>query len=105
MRIYWGGAAFWLEADIALHQQRGIGLEQVLAGYSSCCLPEADRVQPDAFLARLDAISHSDIFSRLAQKHLQATQLPSLDTSYAALGLRVSGAHAVLSAAIGRAHV
>lgn len=97
MRIYWGGAAFWLEADIALHQQRGIGLEQVLAGYSSCCLPEPDRVEPDAFLARLDAISHSDIFSRLAQKHLQAPQLPSLDTSYAALGLRVSGAHAQLS--------
>lgn len=97
MRIYWGGAAFWLEADIALHQQRGIGLEQVLAGYSTCCLPEADRVAPDAFLARLDAISHSDIFSRLAQKHLQATQFPSLNASYAALGLRVTDDNAVLS--------
>lgn len=97
MRIYWGGAAFWLEADIALHRERGIGLEQVLAAYSACCLPEAGRVDPDAFIARLDALSQSTVFSRLALAHISARQFPTLDRSYAALGLRMDSDRAVLS--------
>lgn len=97
MRIYWGGAAFWLEADIALHRERGIGLEHVLAGYSQCCLPEAGRVDPDAFIARLDALSQSTVFSRLARQHSTAAHFPSLQSSYATLGLRVESDRAVLS--------
>lgn len=97
MRIYWGGAAFWLEADIALHRERGIGLEQVLAAYSACCLPETGRVDPDAFIARLDALSQSTVFSRLARQHSTSRQFPSLNRSYAALGLRMDGDRAVLS--------
>jgi len=97
MRIYWGGAAFWLEADIALHRERGLGLEQVLAAYSRCCLPEAGRVDPDAFIARLDALSESDVFSRLALRHATSRHFPSLNGSYAALGLRVDSDRAKLS--------
>ncbi|PKM03800.1 MAG: hypothetical protein CVV15_12010, partial [Gammaproteobacteria bacterium HGW-Gammaproteobacteria-5] len=97
MRIYWGGAAFWLEADIALHRERGVGLEQVLADYSKCCLPEAGRVDPDAFIARLDALSESSVFSRLALEHSTSRHFPSLNGSYQHLGLRVTSDRAELS--------
>jgi hypothetical protein len=97
MRIYWGGAAFWLETDIALHRERGFGLEQVLAAYSQCCLPESGRVDPDAFIARLDEISQSSVFSRLALEHSSLRHFPSLNSSYQHLGLRVTSDRAELS--------
>lgn len=97
MRIYWAGAAFWLEAAIALHRERGISLEQVLAAYSQCCLLEAHQVDPDAFIARLDALSQSKVFSRLAIEHTTLRHFPNLNDSYQRLGLNISSGHAVLS--------
>lgn len=89
MRIYWSGAAFWLQADIALRRERGFGVERVLSDYARCCLPAAEGVDADAFIARLDRLSGSQVFSALAREYANAPRFPDLDTSYRELGLSI----------------
>ena len=91
MRVYWAGAAYWLEMDLALRRS-GSSLDAVLARYSDCCLQGTDEVAPKDFVAQLDRIAGGERFSTLYQRYAAARTFPSLDTTYAALGL--SGAEA-----------
>jgi len=97
MRIYWSGAAFWLQADIALRRERGFGIERVLSDYARCCLPAAEGVDADAFIARLDRLSGSQVFSTLAREYANAPQFPDLDLSYRELGLSMHAGEPRLS--------
>ena len=88
MRIYWAGAAFWLEADLALRRQRGNSLDAVLSAYSNCCLGDGTaRVTPEAFMAELDRIAGGDIFTSRYRRYAAAEQFPSLDATYRELGI------------------
>ena len=86
MRVYWAGAAYWLEMDLALRRS-GSSLDAVLARYSDCCLQGTGEVAPEAFIAELDRIAGGDRFALLYRRHVGARAFPSLDASYAALGL------------------
>lgn len=97
MRIYWGGAAFWLQADIALRRERGFGIDRVLSDYARCCLPAADAVEPAAFIARLDRLSDSHVFSRLARETISAPRFPDLRQAYRDLGLSIRDGRPQLS--------
>jgi len=97
MRIYWSGAAFWLQADIALRRERGFGIERVLSGYARCCLPTADAVDPDDFVARLDRLGGTDVFTRLASEYRNAPRFPDLQPSYRELGLSIRDGRPQLS--------
>ncbi len=90
MRVYWAGAAFWLEADLALRKQPGRSLDTVLSAYSTCCLGEGTAlVEPEAFMAELDRIAGGDIFASRYRRYAAAEEFPSLDAAYHELGIDV----------------
>lgn len=87
MRVYWAGAAYWLEADLALRREHGSDLDAVLSQYARCCLRGTGRVEPEAFVTQLDRIAGGDVFRRLYQRYAASRAFPPLDAAYAALGL------------------
>ena len=86
MRVYWAGAAYWLEADLAL-RARGSDLDAVLAQYARCCLRGTASVAPEAFVAELDRIAGADVFGALHRRYAAARAFPSLDAAYRQLGI------------------
>lgn len=100
MRIYWGGAVFWLMLDLRL-RERGLGtLDALLDRYSQCCMRgELYQEQPEdtpadervlAFLQALDALDHgkAEILA-LYRHHAALERFPELKALYAQLGLGV----------------
>lgn len=72
-RVYWTGAAYFLEADLAL-QQRSNKLANVIAAYSDCCRRDNSS---GIYLARqLDRLSDSKIFSQLFNQYRERTDFP-----------------------------
>lgn len=88
MRVYWAGAAYWLEADLALRREQGRDLDAVLSQYARCCLRGTGRVEPEAFAAQLDRIGGGDVFQRLYRRYAASREFPPLDAAYAALGIQ-----------------
>lgn len=86
MRTYWAGAAYWLEADLAL-RKRGSSLDNVIAGYARCCLHGTAHVAPRDFVAALDRIAGGDTFATLYARYATSTAFPSLDDAYRQLGI------------------
>ena len=91
MRVYWAGAAFWLEADIALRRDHRSSLDEVLSRYSVCCLRGVGEVPPQAFLAKLDELSRSQVFASLYRRYADSREFPSLDAAYGALAIDADG--------------
>ncbi|GAA5068293.1 hypothetical protein [Lysobacter panacisoli] len=87
MRVYWAGAAFWLEADIALRRDHRSSLDQVLSRYSTCCLRGVGEVPPQEFLASLDELSRSRVFSELYRRYADSRAFPPLEHAYRALAI------------------
>ncbi|MFC3550672.1 hypothetical protein ACFOLC_06535 [Lysobacter cavernae] len=90
MRVYWAGAAYWLEADLSL-RRHGSNLDTVLSQYARCCLHGTGAVRPQAFVAELDRIAGGDDFQRRWRRYAASREFPSLDASYTALGLEPVG--------------
>ncbi len=86
MRVYWAGAAYWLEADLAL-RARGSALETVLGQYAACCLRGTAAVAPEAFVAELDRIAGGDVFVPSYRRYAAAREFPALDAAYRQLGI------------------
>jgi len=90
MRVYWAGAAYWLEADLAL-RERGSSLDAVLGDYARCCLRGTGEVAPADFVAALDHIAGGDMFARLHARYAASTAFPPLDDAYRRLGIARAG--------------
>lgn len=90
MRIYWAGAAYWLQADLAL-RARGSSLDAVLDGYARCCLRAGSELAPLAFARALDRIDGHDIFVGLYRQYAAASAFPDLAAAYRTLGLSGGG--------------
>jgi hypothetical protein len=86
MRVYWAGAAYWLEMDLAL-RKRGSSLDAVLADYADCCLRGSGQVAPAEFVAQLDRIAGGEAFAQRFRRYAAAREFPSLASAYAELGL------------------
>ncbi|HEY0506110.1 MAG TPA: hypothetical protein VGD42_21710 [Lysobacter sp.] len=91
MRVYWTGAAYWLEADLAL-RARGSDLDSVLARYAACCLRAGDTREPAAFIAELDRIADGGVFGDRYRRYAASLEFPSLDAAYRQLGISVGDA-------------
>jgi hypothetical protein len=91
MRVYWVGAAYWLEADLALRRDHGTTLDGVLDRYAQCCLDGEAWVRPERFLAELDRLAGTDLFIALHTRYTQIRDFPSLRDSYRALGIERDG--------------
>ena len=92
MRVYWAGAAYWLEADLALRRAHDASLDAVLDQYARCCLHGGDSVAPPDFTAALDRIAGSDVFTTLYHRYAASRVFPSLDEAYRRLGIARDGA-------------
>ena len=90
MRVYWSGAAFWLQADLRL-REAGQTLDQVLDRFAQCHLPAPDRWAPSRLLRRLDQLAGRRVFEPLYQDMIDQRRFPDLGPAYAALGLEVRG--------------
>jgi hypothetical protein len=92
MRVYWAGAAYWLEMDLALRRDHGTTLEAVLDRYSRCCLDGTAHVASEDFVATLDRTAGIGLFAMRYRDYAESTVFPSLTDSYRALGIERSGA-------------
>ncbi|MET0343039.1 MAG: hypothetical protein ABW252_18675 [Polyangiales bacterium] len=88
-RVYWGGAALFFKADVALRARtHGHHTLDALTALLRA-EPDADLVwDPRALLARLDALSGTDVFAE-ALREAEARALPDLDETLRRLGVRV----------------
>lgn len=91
MRVYWAGAAYWLEADLALRRTHGMSLDEVLDRYARCCLRGTDSASPGAFVADLDRIAGGDALTTLYRRYAAARRFPALDDAYRSLGIERNG--------------
>lgn len=87
MRVYWAGAAFWLQADVELRRDHATRLDRVLAQYSACCLKGTGETAPEAFIAELDRLSGTKVFSSNYARLVQSREFPSLDATYRDLAI------------------
>lgn len=87
MRVYWAGAAYWLEMDVALRRDHGTTLQDVLDRYARCCLDGTAHVAPEDFVAALDRAAGIALFAPRYRDYAEATEFPSLADSYRALGI------------------
>ena len=84
-RVYWGGAAYALDLDVALRRE-GSSLDDVMRGLGA--LEQLEAWPAERVLAEMDRIVGSTTPSRLAREHLAMQEVPTFDDLYAALGLR-----------------
>ncbi len=92
MRVYWSGAAYWLQADVALRQASDgeLGLDEALARFADCCLPATRRWTPLEFAARLDALVGLQVFAPLAQSAARESGFPDIEPLLDELGVRTN---------------
>lgn len=93
MRVYWSGAAYWLEADLALRAREGDArtLDEALSRFAACCLPQSRGWPPERFVAELDRVLDADVFVPLYARYRHRRDVPDLRAAYARLGLLADG--------------
>lgn len=87
MRVYWSGAAYWLEMDIALRRDHDTTLQGVLDRYVQCCLDGTAHVAPEDYVAALDRAAGIELFARRYRDYARSTEFPSLTEIYRVLGI------------------
>ncbi|MCW5623096.1 MAG: hypothetical protein KIT73_00025 [Burkholderiales bacterium] len=99
MRVYNAGAAILLLGDVALRERTAgaQSLDTVLERFGACCLDPEPEWTARQVLERFDAISGTDVFVTLYDRHVDATGFPDLGALYARLGIETLGAKVVLN--------
>ncbi len=80
-RVYWSGAAFFIEADYLLRKQRKAPLTALIKNYQSCCKEQVNgETQQSAaqFITHLDKLSRSRIFSQLYRQYQNRRDFPRI---------------------------
>ena len=106
MRIYWSGAAFWLESDLAL-RTAGCSLDLALARFAAAHLPSERHWSPRDFIAELERLAPGGGLVDRHARYLALTGFPDLRPILAKLGrgtiaLAVGAGESPLSRAIMR---
>ncbi|MEO5558737.1 MAG: hypothetical protein ABIR10_03555 [Dokdonella sp.] len=93
-RIYWSGTAYWLVVDVELrHASRNrLSVDEALRRFDACCLPSSKHWAPDEFVAKLDALIGSHVFSKRFREYRARRDFPGLAAPYAALAIHREGA-------------
>jgi predicted metalloprotease with PDZ domain len=92
MRIYWSGALYFMQADIALREQsKGkVGLNDILLKLNRCCIKGEKTWQGTELAAKLDELSNSDIFSPLFKQFSDGKEFPDYLKTMQKLGIELS---------------
>lgn len=91
MRVYWAGAAYWLEMDLTLRRDHDTTLQGVLDRYAQCCLDGTAHMAPEDFVVALDRAAGVELFARRYRDYAGSTVFPSLADSYRVLGIERNG--------------
>lgn len=89
-RVYWGGAAFALAADVELRNRSNqrVALDTVLERLGRCCLVPTREWTADELLAKMDELAGRPVFRRLARRVLRSAAFPRVANVYDLLRLR-----------------
>ena len=91
MPVYWGGAAYWLEAELALADRGNVRLNELLGRFRDCCLPATEDWDGPRFLAELDRLSGTTVFTDTARPYWHRLGFPELDHTLQRLGIALDG--------------
>ena len=75
VRLYWGGAAYFMQVDKRLYEEKGIRLTDVLGKYIHCCY-QGRWVKVSSMIETFDQISESKIFSKTYFTTVARTDFP-----------------------------
>lgn len=78
VRLYWGGAAYFLNVDRKLHDQKQLRLNDVITKYINCCVFQR-RHSAQAMMEKFDALSDSTIFTDTHTETVMQNGFPSTD--------------------------
>ncbi|MBT8421551.1 MAG: hypothetical protein KJP03_00360, partial [Gammaproteobacteria bacterium] len=78
MRVYWSGALYFLEADLALRAlPDALTLDDVIRSYDECCLKDGDE-RPAIQTARdFDRLAGVDLFVPLFRRYAESREIPA----------------------------
>lgn len=78
MRVYWSGALYFLEADLALRARSdgAMTLDTVIRDFGACCLERRRRWNGPAIAAEFDRLAAVDIFMLLYERYEKTTAIP-----------------------------
>lgn len=81
MRVYWSGALYFLEADLALREQAGEtaapgSLDDVLREFGACCLQSEKTWNGLAIATEFDRIAGQQLFVPLFKRFEQSRTIP-----------------------------
>jgi hypothetical protein len=96
-RVYWGGAAYMLAADLRLRELSGgkSALGDVLQEIRRCCLNGSYRWPAEDFVDRLDEVSGTKVFSSLFEQEITSRRFPDYQSVYDHLGIEILGGHPI----------
>ncbi len=76
-RIYWSGALYFLEADLALRSlEQPTSLDAVLRDYGACCLRQGEEQRGRDIAAALDNIAGAEVFTPLYARYEASRAIP-----------------------------
>lgn len=78
-RVYWSGAAFFIELDNALIEN-GSNLAAIISKYSRCCL--TDEAEGAELMQTFDKLSKSTLFSETYKRYQHRTNFPNIPDQY-----------------------
>lgn len=95
-RVYWSGALYFLEADLALRQQ-DLSLDEVVSRFLVCCRDKTSDWDGASIALALDQAGGTNLFEPLYQRYQQTTQLPDYRDVLSRVGVSVVSKRAILS--------
>ena len=96
-RVYWGGAAYMLAADLRLRElSDGTStLGNALMEIGECCLNGSYRWRGEDLVARLDQVTNTDVFTILFDQQIKSRPFPDYEKLYETLGISMLGGHPI----------
>ena len=90
-RVYWGGAAFALLADVELRRRSNGArtLDDVIAEVHDCCSRSPKPWSARDLLVRMDAIAGTPVFTELAERYVFKPGFPDVEPVLEQLGVAV----------------
>lgn len=100
MRVYWSGALYFLEADLALRRKSGgkMCVDDMLREFGDCCLGDARRWTGREIAGEFDRIAGTAIFVPLFDRYESTTAIPDFVAPLAAAGVEVADARVAVAA-------
>jgi len=99
MRVYWTGALYYLESDLAIREISGGNrtLDTILRDFGACCLERRRRWTGREIAAEFDRLAGAAVFVPRYERFANTTAIPAFLPSLAAAGVEVRGGRAVVA--------